>query len=210
MFRKVFIKIFYILLVAMVAGIVVLGYVYIISPRQKDINEGGSVTLQEKSNQLKELEIYLKKVTNMSEEYKNYTGEKIKTLTSILPLEKDIPGLFVQMQELAKQNDFALNSIDISDAGSGRKIGFSENPGEDGAVQEEKKGDQAKAVADDSGGIKELNISFIISGGNYENLKHFLSDIEMNLRLFDVYDINFGSAERGSYSINMRTYYLSK
>ena len=65
------------------------------------------------------------------------------------------------------------------------------------------------AIAEISGGrIKELNLSFSITGGNYEDFKKFLSDIEKNMRIFDIFDIRFGSVQEGPFFFNMRTYYL--
>ena len=125
---------------------------------------------------------------------------------SILPREKDIPGLFVQMQEIAKKNNFLLGSIAFSDAefsldAKGEKENVNAQNNENADAQ-----NSAQSIS----GIKEMNVSFIISGGNYDNLKSFLSDIEKNLRLFDIYDINFGSTKEGPYSMNLRTYYLSQ
>lgn len=212
--KKIFIKIYYFLFIGAVIAIIGLGYFYIIAPLQKDVNEGGKVSLDAKTSQLKELTIYIEKMREMSDQFKSYSSEKISTLSSILPREKDIPGLFVQMQEIAKKNNFALNSIDIADAGSSQDGKITPDEGLDERYElntENAKKDAIpeKKVIEDNSGILELNISFIITGGNYDNFKSFLSDIEKNLRLFDIYDINFGSVKEGPYSINLRTYYLS-
>lgn len=206
--KKIFIKTFFIILALIVVAVAGVGYKYFIAPLQKDINEGGSVSLVAKDAQLKELTLYLGKMKNMSEQYQSYSESKIKTLMSILPREKDIPGLFVQMQEIAKKNNFLLGSIAFSDTGSSSDEN-AQGTGEN-ANTENAENAHAKNSAQSVSGIKEMNVSFIISGGNYDNMKSFLSDIEKNLRLFDIYDINFGSTKEGPYSMNLRTYYLSQ
>lgn len=210
--KKIFIKIFYFLLAIEAMSVIGMGYYYVISPRQKDIDEGGSISLEAKKKQLDELTLYIGKIKYMSDQYRGYSIEKINTLSSILPRDKDIPGLFVQMQEIAKKNNFALNSMDISDLSNSENTqknteNSSENQGENNTAANDNKLKQK--TVEDSSGIKELNVSFIITGGNYDNLKSFLSDIEKNLRLFDIYDINFGSTKEGPYSMNLRTYYIS-
>ena len=204
--KKIFLKTYFIILALIVVAVIGVGYKYFIEPLQRDINEGGSVSLVAKNAQLKELTAYLGKMKNMSDQYRSYSESKIKTLMSILPREKDIPGLFVQMQEIAKKNNFLLGSIAFSDAESSLDAkGEKENVN----AQNNENAD-AQNSAQSISGIKEMNVSFIISGGNYDNLKSFLSDIEKNLRLFDIYDINFGSTKEGPYSMNLRTYYLSQ
>lgn len=221
--KKIFINFFYVIIVSMVVIILVGGYIFILSPKIKDIKGGGEISLEAKKREVGELKTYYDELSAMHKAYAEYSEDKIKTITSILPADKDIPGIYVQLQEIAKENNFIVESIDLSDIAVADKGQDTENMGTENildipnVIGEEKNADESQKQNEarmrvlESLGIREMNIFIIISGGNYQDLKSFLGDIEKNLRLFDVHDISFGtSAQEGPYTLNLRTYYYTQ
>ena len=145
----------------------------------------------------------------MRQDYQRFTPEKIENLSKLLPQEEDIPGIFVQLQKLAEQNNFVLGNIDITPALKEPTPG-TPAPETDAGQEEEpsRPNHQPDGTVAIPKGVHELSVSFVIAGGDYDNLKSFLTDLEHNIRLFDIYDISFGAVTEGPYTINMRTYYL--
>lgn len=209
-FAKIFFVRYFIFINSIVIIVILLlGYKMFISPNILRLKAGKNIGLEERVKEEERLSSYMNELESMRRDYKNFTEEKLNELKMVLPKEEDFPGLFVQMQELALKNNFALNTLSIDHASSGSNGAPAENTnGEEQKPAENAPG--ASGISELSGGrIKELNVSYSITGGDYEDLKNFLRDIEKNIRIFDIYDINFGSVEKGStFSINMRTYYL--
>jgi len=194
--KKSFIRYYSVISVFVALVVLSAGYAYIISPKIERIKVGGTANLRAKQADAEELRNYLRELQLMQEEISRFSDEDIETLRSILPGEEDIPGLFVQIQEIAEKNSFMLGSVNISSIEDIAASGSEAQTGEGSAVPTVAK-------------IGQMNIAFVISGGGYEEFKSFLSDIERNIRLFDIYDINFGSASEGPFSINLRTYYIA-
>lgn len=150
---------------------------------------------------------YLKQLVDMDKDYNDFSQQQLAKLKSILPNEEDIAGLFVQLPELAERNNFKLGSLsitrsDVQASGPAAPI----NPA--GSANGDEAPSAQDAVPVNSFKIGQLNITFAIDGNNYSAMKRFLTDVESNLRLFDIANLTFGSTEEGPYGINLRTYYL--
>src|SRR3989338_8655580 len=211
--KKIFIRFFFIINFVVILAVLALGYINFLSPSIMRLKAGKNLGLEERKKEEERLKTYLEELETMRNNYKSFTQAKLDELTRILPREEDFPGLFVQMQKIAEENNFILDSLDIvpidAQRNRSRENGDGENntSGEGGSAQNSQAG--KSAIAEISGGrIKELNLSFSITGGNYEDFKKLLSDIERNMRIFDIFDIRFGSVQAGPFFINMRTYYL--
>lgn len=206
--KKLFSRYFTVINTLVVVITLGVGFYLVLSPSILRLRAGKSIGLEDRRKEVARLAQYLNDLENMKLDYKNFTQEKLNELKLILPREEDFPGLFVQMQELAKDNNFVLNSIDISYIGSGEAQDTEGEEGQDATSDNEVQ--VASTIDEITGGrVKELNMAFSVSGGDYDDLKNFLRDMERNIRIFDVYDIRFGSVEQGPYSLNVRTYYLA-
>lgn len=212
--KKIFFRFFSIINFVAILVVLALGYFYFLSPSIMRLKAGKNLGLEERKKEEERLIAYLDELESMRDNYKSFTQDKLDDLARILPREEDFPGLFVQMEEIAEQNNFILDSLDIVPIDSQRNKSR-ENPDDENETPGEGRGNAQdlpvgkSTIAEISEGrIKELNLSFSITGGNYENFKKFLSDIEKNMRIFDIFDIRFGSVQEGPFFINMRTYYL--
>lgn len=205
-FKKIFSKYFIIIDVFFILLVLYVGYYLLLSPNIKRLQAGKSLGYEARKEEEARLVSHLEGLESMRLDFKGITEDKLNELALILPREEDFAGIFVQMQDIALKNNFILNSIDISHIdSSGSQEGNSAEESNNSPQDNETK----DAVADASGGrIKQLNISFSIGGGNYEDLKNFLRSIEKNIRIFDIYDIRFGSVDGGPFNIDLRTYYL--
>ncbi len=137
-------------------------------------------TLSELENSVDLRERYLDEITTYINESKKISTRDTQRLASLIPEEKDIPGLLVQFEYLALENGFILGSVVL-------------NP-------------ELKAE-EDTGSISRLGVTLTLTEGSYETLKQFLDDIETNLRLFDVISISFDQSV-DSLSISLITYYI--
>ena len=120
----------------------------------------------------------LQKLFNNYEDISEANKEKI---ISMLPSEVDEPGIFALVETLAEKNKMVALAVDISE----------KDPSAD-----------LKNL-----GLKEVHLAVNLIGGEYTDLKNFLGDLEINLRLLDVISINY-TPEAGSVILNVKTYRL--
>ncbi|MBU1132564.1 type 4a pilus biogenesis protein PilO [Patescibacteria group bacterium] len=135
---------------------------------------------QEKILETKRQELDKLKAVKIDPEAMAATGQKI---LEILPQEKDLPDIFLQLEAMAEKNNLFMNMINVA---------------EDAAMETEE-GAPAK--------IKKLNLNMNLSGGDYFTLKSYLNDMEKNLRLMDVQSIVY-SPESKTFNLSVNTYYL--
>lgn len=205
--RDIFDKYFFIINIIVIGAVLAAGYGYVLSPSIMRLRAGQTLGLEDRKKEEERLSQYLNNLEKMRQEFKSLSEEKLDQFRLILPREEDIPGLFVQMQELALRNGFILQAVDISPVVSGATSAAGNGESEEGGKKDAE--NEKSSVSEMSGGrIKEIVVSFTISEGDYEAFKKFLGDVEKNIRIFDIYDIRFGSAKVGPYSISLRTYYL--
>jgi len=108
------------------------------------------------------------------------SGQKI---LDILPLEKDIPSILVQLETMANSNNLSMSALNISE------------PLPAGA------GEEAQAAK-----VKQVILTVSLIGGNYFDLKNYLADLEKNMRLMDVRSIVYTPASK-TYSLTVNAYY---
>ena len=163
-----------------------LSYYFILEPKYQEVGIGGRYDLDNLKQEFTKRQEYLKDLKTLADNYQEVNQVDIEKLKKILPEEKDIPELFVQLQALAEEHNFLLVSVSINES--------------------------AEAVKKKTGteGIKKLSISLnlISSGetGDYDELKEFLTTLEHNLRLFDVNAVYF-SPDSPNYTLDIFTYY---
>lgn len=137
----------------------------------------------------KELALKQEKITQLKNIKTDYEGlgESAKKIVDALPTKADLPGIFIQLENLAVKNNLLLNSLDIANQEAAEK--------EDSTVR--------------AAGLNKLSITISVSGGDYFSLKKYLADIENNLRIFDVKSLAYSPAENG-YNIVLTAYYLTE
>lgn len=162
-------------------AVAIFGY-YILAPKYEEVGLGGQYSITTLTREKQQKQRYLQELKELVGNYQRINQTDIDKLNQILPKDKDIAGLFVQLQALSRENGFILSSVNIN--------------------QEPVK--SSKSGAKDE--IRKLNISLNLIGSDYQSLKRLLEAIEYNLRLFDVNAVYF-SPGVPRYSINLFTYY---
>lgn len=174
----------------LVIALLALSYYFILEPEYRKLREGGEYNLETLKSDLAQRKKYLEGLKTLIANYQKINQADVEKLKQILPEEKDIAGLFIQLQALAEKNNLLLAGVSINDSA-------------------EDKGTSSKI-----GKIKRLSLSLNLVGGkgkegDYNKIKEFLASLESNLRLFDV-DAVFFSPDSPAYSVNIFTYYLVK
>ncbi len=113
-----------------------------------------------------------------------------------VPTGKDVSGAIAQIYGIAQVNNIDIQDVSVSTVSSLQ-----------GATSTKASGASL---------VKPLgNISFVIAAsGNYENFKSFLSEIETNIRIFDIKNVSVqpvsatsGSQDLFNYSVSIIAYY---
>lgn len=163
--------------------ILILSFLFLLNPKYNEVKVSGALNLEAKQEALSNKETYLTQLKSLEKNYGLLSKSDISKIDNILPSKEDVPGLLVQIEEIAETNNFNLLSLDIS------------------PVQNLAKSKQKSL-------INQLLITATIEGGEYSDLKLFLNQLESNLRLFDVKSLNFTSGSN-LYTLNISTYYLA-
>ncbi len=172
--------------------IVAASYYFIFEPKYQQVGVGGSYNTRTLTIEISKRQDYLRQLEKLVQNYQQINQAQIARLEHILPEQKDVAGLFVQFETLAKKNNFVLAGITITEAADEASQGKSKtNPPL----------------------IKKLNVSLNLVGveisNSYNEVKNFLDDVEKNLRLFDVNAVYF-DADSTNYSVELFTYYFDK
>lgn len=180
---------FYIIIaVFLVIAILTLGYLLTFNKEYNKIKSLGTVDYQKKINELESKKSNLAQIEKVYDSYKKISQEEIKKLSIMLPPEKDVPSLFIEMEALARESGLALNSIDVAQAGA---VSITAGLAEGSATLN----------------IKKLNINLKIQGiDSYDRLKLFLGNVEKSIRILDLNSLSYSPAQ-DSYGISLVTYY---
>jgi len=142
---------------------------------------------------------FIRTVEKLMEKYKN-NQEILQKLDSILPNNKDIPNLLVQIEALANDSGIVFNDMAISAAEEKASS----------KAQEVRTGEVSQGNLPT--GYSAVSISLKLSA-SYESFKSFLRAVENNLRLVDVDSISFSNQakEEGNnvfdFEMVLKTYY---
>ena len=160
--------------------ILVLGYIFLIAPLSKRIQDK-RIRFASLEQNLKQKEANVLVLKDLESEYNRIDKNKIEKIERMIPLGKDLPNLFIQLESLAKNSGFILSSVDANPI--------------------EKTADELLPDI----GIIEIKIK--LTGGNYQMFKKFLKEVENNLRILDITSINFPE-RMDSFNVTLKTYYL--
>ena len=169
----------------LIVVIVALSYHFILEPKYRQVGSGGKFSLAALKQEVVKRQEHLNDLKRLIANYQNISQTDIDRLKKILPKGKDIPGLFVQFQALAEENNLLLASVSIN-----------ETP-------------ETLIAKETAGTISKLDISLDLvgaGGSDYEGIKEFLASLENNLRLFDVNAVYF-NPDSTVYSVDLFTYY---
>ena len=198
-FINAFARFFPEVVIGSVVIVLAVGYFWFLRSGFQEIRLQGRYNLLESQTHKEYLRGYVADLQTLAGRYAELQKQQLSKFRDILPANPDLPGLFVQVDALAKQNGFVANAITFSD---------DFKPSASGAST-------AASVAANRAqpaSVSSLGIHINITGGDYMMLKQFLASLEVNLRLLDVENITFAPSLSGqtAYDINLRTYYLPR
>lgn len=184
---------YYILItVILIIIIFTFSYLYFFKDEISEIRKVGVVDYQKKLDELEVKKRNLSELKSVFEKYEKLRKEEIEKLDMILPSDKDIPSLYIQLDAFAKDVGLNLSSIEIAEKGVT-------------TLKANQPGSTATSL-----GLKSVSISIAIKGiDSYSKLKLFLNSIEKNIRLFDISSITY-SPSVDAYKISLTTYYKTK
>lgn len=197
-----------IFLVIIVIGFI--SYSILFLPKYKQIQEIKQIDLSVKEDDLVKKEEHLKKFIELQQNYQSITPEDLAKIKEVLPYGPDLPGLFVQLQNIGQEYNLRLSSIAISEAKeTTAKPSVQENTDIPGQIR------NIYAPAAETKNIKKLSINLQYDGlSGYSAFKSFLAALENNIRLSDIDSIAFtlpasGSSNGGLINFSLTTYYLA-
>lgn len=199
-FINAFARFFPEVVIGSVIIVLALGYFWFLRSGFQEIRLQGRYNLLESQTHKEYLRGYVHDLQTLAGRYAELQKQELSKFGDILPVNPDLPGLFVQIDAVARQNGFIANTIAFTDEGLKKAAAGDETP----AATTGRHVGPAQ--------VSSLGIHINITGGDYTMLKQFLSGIEVNLRLLDIENITFAPSLDGetAYDINLRTYYLPR
>ncbi|MDZ7798019.1 MAG: hypothetical protein U5L76_00190 [Patescibacteria group bacterium] len=212
--RSLFLRYFKILAIVLAVLILVLGFLFIVKPKWNEVKETGIFDLNAEKEKKEDNELYLSRLKESLDKFKEINQKDIDSLSQIIPSKKEIPELFIILEDLVSHSALSLDSITFSEGSvlSQENDSLSDNLDELPAAQ-------AKVIKNTSvsKNINILNISLSISGGrNYNDLKTLLNDIEEEQRIMDISSLSFNPQSQSSidagmnFGLNLKTYYIER
>lgn len=167
------------LTVAAALAYAALAYFMLLKPKIALVIAGGELDVSATEQRVTDDEEYLKRLEAAKVAFSKLNAERRAKIAGIVPTGPDVPGLFVQTDAVAARNGFALLSID--------------------AVVDE------KAVT--LTGRKSVRVSANFAGGNYQQFKILLADLENALRVSDVRSVAFAAGATG-FGVTFNAYFI--
>jgi len=207
-------KYFKLITIVLAILILVLGFLFVIKPKWNEVKETGIFDLNTEKEKKEANKIYLSKLEESLEKFEKINKKDINALSKIIPKKKQIPELFIILEDLVSHSALSLDSITFSEGG-----GLSQESNSLSDSLNELPAAQAKIIKESSvsKNINMLNISLSISGGHdYDDLKTLLNDIEEEQRIMDISSLSFNPQSQGSidssmsFSLNLETYYIEE
>ena len=166
-----------------IAGVLFAGAAYFLLffPKLRLIVKGGDLDLERVESLIAEEERRKAVLDSIEAKYKGINPERKQKVQQMVPLEQDIPGLFVELDAIARQNNFTLTSVDTTQ----------------------------DAKVTHTGGRKPTTIAANFSGGEFAYFAQLVRDIERSRRVLDVGSVVF-TPNSGTYSLTLTAYNLDK
>lgn len=157
----------------------VAGYGLLLLPKLNAIAKGGGLDTSQVQSKIEEDKAYSRRLTQGNETFAALNPQRLEKVNNIIPTSVAAQDIFVVLDAIAKRNNMVLVSVDS-------------------AVDD-------RAVTPD--GRKTVRLSANVGGGNYEQFKTLLADLETSERIFDVQSVIF-VPNNATYSLVLRAYYI--
>ena len=180
-----FVSSYYIFVViGVIVCILGLGYVFVISPQLAQLQSDGLDRKETRQQTLVSLQAELAQLRQAKVQFDQITAEDIRLLEHVLPTERDVPQLMVDIPRFAENLGLRLGGIDFTESAFASPTGTPTN-------------------------IRRLNIATTVSGiTSYDRLKTFLEAVQENVRILDLTSVSY-SPTNDSYALVLITYFTS-
>jgi hypothetical protein len=174
--------------------ILVIGLFSFILPRYTKVQELGGLNYNQKRAELETKQQYLDDLRALRANLNLVTPEDLERVNLVVPRGKDIPGIFSQMQEFAKEAKMELLSVAVSDGSTVSSTGAT------------------GSVTNASSQLRTVSVSVVLGGAlNYEGLKSFLNVVSRQAPILDLTAISYApgaGTSQASYKFSFRSYFL--
>jgi Tfp pilus assembly protein PilO len=150
-------------------------------PKLGRLVSGGELDLAVYEIRLSETKAYADSLKSVVTSYQSVNPDRRSRVLNMVPVTPDAPGLYVQVDTIARTHGLVLVSID--------------------AVPDEKSSTPA--------GRKTVRVAINVAGATYQQFKLFLADIERSERVLDVQAVIF-TPSSGNYGLVLRAYSLDQ
>jgi len=142
---------------------------------------------------LDETQALSKKLETLKKKY-NSMPEEVERVAQAIPAKDDIPGLLVQLEQLASQNGLILNTVSFTLPETKKSKKAQQIVNEDGEAISTASGTGSTGAQKTSlpAGVKTLAVDMSLTG-TQSSFKTFLLAVEENLRIMDVSSIGFSA-----------------
>lgn len=132
--------------------------------------------IEQKKLDLEDLRESFTSLSNLDEELKEYESE-ISRISSALPADADIPSVANFIQEISKENELTIESLEF---------------GQDVSSRSSRSSTKTVQAIEGASDIKENNFSLSLFG-SYSDFKNFLSSLEKSVRIIGIKEMTFSS-----------------
>lgn len=168
-----------ILAVLVVVSVAAGAYFVLFMPKMAELSATGGAALSALEVQVVSDEAYEKQLDAALERFGLLNTQLRQKTQTIIPLELDAPGIFVQLDGVARKHNFVITAVSITEI-------------------EDEIGPQSQQL---------VKVTLNIEGGDYQQFIVYLADLERSVRLLDVESVVFTPLS-AQYSLTLRTYYL--
>lgn len=144
---------------------------------------------------------YLSKIGKLKKSYQPISEADRKKIEAMVPADSEITRLIPEIESIVIRNSAVLNSIHLEPVDS-----FSQPEAsiETGVIPETPAGIFSGPLPQ---GVKLVRIAINLSSVNYQVLKNIIKTMENNLRLLDISEVNYSSADDKA-GLIIYTYYF--
>jgi hypothetical protein len=196
-------KYFYWLLLFLIIILVFVFYFFFVRPQLSRNDVTQYFNQKSEMEQLNFLKQQKSEVEAILNDFRQFSSQNSQGLEKLLPREKEIPNLILQLDSFAKESNLVLISFSVG--------GQQNSENEENVVSSFSNSNSEENL---SIGELKLTLNFKTSDDipveelpAYVRLKNLISLIETNLRLMDITALNFANNNEEGFSLDLKTYF---
>ncbi len=192
----------YFSVVALAAAIVilVLGGLFLIFPKYKQIDNNIKLADKKESLNYAKRQKYLSQLKELKAEYQKINQDDIKKIKIMLPKTNNREELLAEIEKMILKNGFLLTNLRVEDVDAKQKNIA-------GAAKKNNKNNK-NLVKTAAISINKVKINMNVIGTDYGGLKKLLGVVENNLRLMDIVNLSFNPGDKTT-SLEVYAYYAN-